>query len=137
MNLRQLHNGFTLLELLVVLAIVGALGALVGPNMWNSYQRSNERHLVFSFANELMALRRQAHFSGESLHIPENTLLLVRADSQLPRLPDGWLVESQTKIYFLPSGVTNGSAILLNSPTGRVWELLIRPLDGQIAINSQ
>ena len=141
MNCRQLiprsHCGFTLIELLVVLAIAGAIGALVAPNMWGSYQRSNERHQVLGFAHELMALRRELHFSGESLSLEEDTLVADKNNTQLPSLPDGWLVAKQSPIYFLPTGVTSGGLILLNSPLGRVWELSIQPLDGQITISTQ
>jgi len=141
MNCRQpisrRHCGFTLIELLVVLAIAGAIGALVAPNMWNSYQRATERQQVLNFANELMALRRDLHFSGESLNLAEDALVTGDNNSLLPSLPDGWLVAKQSPIYFLPTGATNGGLILLNSPLGRVWELAIQPLDGRITISSQ
>ena len=131
------QSGFTLIELLVVLAIAGAIGALVAPNMWNSYQRSSERHQVLNFANELMALRRELHFSGSSISLAEDVLVTGGSDTRLPNLPEGWLVASQSPIYFLPTGVTNGGLIVFNSPLGRVWELAIQPLDGQIKISSQ
>lgn len=133
----RVQPGFTLIELLVVLAIAGAIGALVAPNMWNSYQRSNERHQVLGFAHELMALRRELHFSGESLNLEKDILLSIESGSQLPSLPDGWLVASQSPIYFLPTGVTNGGLIVFNSPLGRIWELSIQPLDGQITISTE
>jgi prepilin-type N-terminal cleavage/methylation domain-containing protein len=137
MKLKASNLGFTLIELLIVLAIVGTISALVAPDMWNSYQRANERQQVMSFASSLMALRREAHFSGESLNIPENALLSSVEGSQLPAPPSGWLIESQSTIYFLPSGVTNGASIHFSSPTGRAWELLIQSFDGQISITSQ
>ncbi len=136
-SLLRTHSGFTLIELLVVLAIAGAIGALVAPTMWNSYQRSNERHQVLSFASELMALRRQLHFAGESLNLAEDALVAGDSNAPLLGLPEGWLVTKQSPIYFLPTGVTSGGLILLGSPLGRVWELAIQPLDGQIKISSQ
>ncbi len=133
---RRHCSGFTLIELLVVLAIVGALGALAGPNMWNSYQRANERYQVLGVANQLMERRRQAHFQGESLHVPENYLVAGTLESPLLQLPPGWVIESHTKIYFLPSGATNGGLILLISPLGRQWKLFIQPLDGRVTVTS-
>lgn len=40
-GLRELHRGFTLLEMLVVLVIIGLLAGLVGPRLFRTVDKSN------------------------------------------------------------------------------------------------
>lgn len=134
---RHTLQAFTLIELLIVLAIVGATSAMVAPNLWKSFQRTTERQQVMDYAHQLMALRRQLHLSGNSLQLSNNQLTQKQTIPDLPSVPDGWLISANTPLFFLPTGVTNGGRIIFNSPTGRRWELLLQPLDGQISISGQ
>lgn len=132
------HSGFTLIELLVVLAIVGAVSAVVAPNLWSSYQRSSERQQVSDYALELMAIRRSLHRKGQALNIPEGALVNKSSTPVLLesiKLPGGWTFVSNSQIYFLPTGVTNGGRINFYSATGKYWELELAALDGRISIN--
>ncbi len=134
METRRNLRAFTLIELLIVLAIVGAVSAMVAPDLWKSYQRSSERQQVMDYAHQLTALRRQLHISGNSLQLAADGLTQKQTASHIPSVPDGWLITNNTAIYFLPTGVTNGGRIVFDSPTGRRWELLLQPLDGQISV---
>jgi len=128
------RSGFTLIELLVVLSIAATVGALVGPNLWQSYQRANERLLVINYAQEITSLRRGLMKTKRSISVAEDELSIASSNSGLPDLPGGWTIVANTELFFLPTGVTNGGHIAFESPTGRAWRLNLGVLDGKIDV---
>jgi len=124
--LARLSFGFTLIELLVVLSVVSTLGALVGPNLWGSYQRSSEKTVVYDYAYRLKAASRGVAV-GVSYGLDE---LSDRAAEGQFSLPTGWVMESNTPLYFMPSGVTNGAQLVFLSPTQQRWKLVLKALVG-------
>jgi prepilin-type N-terminal cleavage/methylation domain-containing protein len=129
--------GFTLIELLVVLSIAATVGALVGPNLWQSYQRANERLLVINYAREVTAMRRGLMATKRSISVAEDELSIASSKSGLPDLPAGWAIVANTEIFFLPTCVTNGGHLAFESPTGRAWRLNLGVLDGKIDVELQ
>ncbi len=129
--------GFTLIELLVVLSIAATVGALVGPNLWQSYQRANERLLVINYAQDVTTIRRGLMQSKRSVFIGEDELTMVNSSTRFPEIPTGWTIVANTEIYLLPTGVTTGGQIAFESPTGRGWKLRLGVLDGKADIDLQ
>ena len=129
--------GFTLIELLVVLSIAATIGAMVGPNLWQSFQRANERLLVINYAHDVTAIRRELMISMRSVSVGEDELTIPGSGLGLPDIPVGWSIVSNTEIYFLPTGVTNGGQIAFESPTGRAWQLNLGVLDGKVGVELQ
>ena len=129
--------GFTLIELLVVLAIAATIGGLVGPNLWQSYQRANERLLVINYAQDVTTMRRGLLQSKRSVFIGEDELTMVNSSTGFAEIPTGWTIVANTEIYFLPTGVTTGGEIAFESPTGRGWKLRLGVLDGKADIDLQ
>lgn len=132
-------KGFTLVELLVVLAIAAAIGGLVGPDIWRSYQKAGERLTVIQYGEEITALRLGLMNSGHGLTIAENGLVAGEGQGQagLPLPGAGWTVSANSGILLLPTGVTNGGDIHLDSPTGRNWLLKLAALDGKVTVSLQ
>lgn len=127
-------RGFTLVELLVVLTIAATVGALVGPNLWQSYQRANERLTVINYAHELTVIRRALMKSKRSLSVGTDELSVANVNARLPELATGWVIVANTEIFFLPTGVTNGGQIDFESPGGRSWRLNLGVLDGKLDV---
>ena len=121
-------QGFTLIELLVVLTLVTVMGGFVGPNIWKQYSTFSERNRVQDISQMLLTQRRTAYESGKSFSV----------DTSFPPLraavPEGWELVAMQPIYFLPSGVTNGGIIELQSASGIRWRLRLSSLDGQTTI---
>ncbi len=135
-KIKHQQKAFTLIELMVVLAIVGSVGAMVAPDLWKTYQRANERQQLMDYAHQLKTMRYGLHQQQQSFHISANQLL--QADTTLPQAltmtPDSWSITNHTSLYFLPTGVTSGGTINFESPTGRHWSLYLAKLDGKIEI---
>lgn len=131
------QRGFTLIELLVVLAIAATIGGLVGPNLWQSYQRANERLLVINYAQDVTTMRRGLMQSKRSVFIGEDELTMVNSSTGFAEIPTGWTIVANTEIYFLPTGATTGGEIAFESPTGRGWKLRLGVLDGKADIDLQ
>ena len=129
--------GFTLIELLVVLAIAATIGGLVGPNLWQSYQRASERLVVINYAQGVTTMRRGLMQSKQSVFIGEDELTMVNPSIGVPEIPTAWAIVANTEIYFLPTGVTTGGQIAFESPTGRGWKLRLGVLDGKADIDLQ
>jgi len=129
------QKGFTLLELLVVLVIVGLAASFSGPQLWSVYEKSQERSVVQSFADELQVLRSATFHAGKSIEFLSVNRSSDRSKvSNLPDLPKGWVLEDSSTIYFLPSGVTNGGTFNIRSSEAHLWRLILQPLDGRIEI---
>jgi prepilin-type N-terminal cleavage/methylation domain-containing protein len=83
-------RGFTLLELLIVLALVGVTAAMVGPRLQRTYEAiagSGERAEVIRQLERLPLLAREA---GEAIEIPAGETAGIAARIALP---EGWSVK--------------------------------------------
>ena len=133
----SIRKGFTLVELLVVLTITAAIGGLVGPEIWRSYQKASERFTVIEYGEELTSLRLLLMNSGRGMTIAEDGLAVGESQADLPLPGGGWTISANSEILLLPTGVTNGGDIYLDSPTGRSWLLRLDTLDGRVTVSLQ
>jgi prepilin-type N-terminal cleavage/methylation domain-containing protein len=136
--MRQIRSqtAFTLIELLIVLAIAGSVSAFVAPELWRTLQRTGERETVRAWGNEILDQRRDLYRQGRSLVVAENQLVNAPGVSGLPPIPSGWLVTRQSALRFLPTGVTRGGTLIFEAPSGREWRLQFAVLDGRMTVSS-
>ncbi len=99
-------GGFTLLELLLVLALVALLTGLVAPRMWQWVQGARLRAGVDSARAELESLPCRAF--GDARRIS------VDAKGPLP-LPTGWHVEVAAPLAYETNGMTTGGRVRIRS----------------------
>lgn len=112
---RLLVRGFTLLEALVTLTVLGLLVAVVFPNMSRWYAGLQARQALAEVRGQLQQLPAAAVFTGQDLGL--NDVLGPQAKvSQRYRLvlPLGWSLHDAGELRFLRSGLCQpGLALFL------------------------
>jgi general secretion pathway protein G len=74
-HISLIHRGFTMIELLIVMAIIGTLLAIVAPRYFSRMEKAKETAL-----RQDLAVMREAigHFYGDTNRYPENLGELVQ-----------------------------------------------------------
>jgi len=131
---KPLQGGFSLLELLVVLVLMGSVAGLVVPDLWKNYVKSSERSALFAFSDDLKSYRLKAFRGG---------IVIAASDKQLdietvsfPMLPDGWELVRADLINFYPSGATSGGVMVFRAPSRQLWKLRFSPLHGEVNLET-
>jgi general secretion pathway protein H len=141
--------GFTLLELMVVLGLMGLLLGLVIPGLMHSWEREANRATLRDFISTLRTARSEAVTRGLRVRLflslktgryrlegstREGTLKgLSLTDAQLVwQNPE----KSQGYIAFYGDGSTSGGTLALAEPTGRRYVLEVKPITGKVSLRS-
>lgn len=109
------QGGFTLLEMIVVLAILGLAAALVGPSMVKSIDTWRRKAAMDVLLDQLRALPGNARGSGKPITVSDATLasatapLRIDADWTL-RAPKPWSVGA--------NGVCEGGEVIVGNVYG-------------------
>lgn len=119
-------NGYTLLELLIVLFIISLVTALIMPrlvNMYSRWQAAYERDEVFA---RLGGLGYLAYQQGNSFDLTQWPL---PADAeQIPLdLPLGWSLTTQAPIHFFAHGACSGGSVFLQYQEEQSFQLELHP----------
>lgn len=120
-RIQRMHQrGFTLLEMIVVLAILGLAAALVGPSMIRSIDTWRRSAAMDLLLDQLRALPGDARSSGKPIVISDATLASatppLRIDSDWTlSVPEPWSVGA--------NGVCHGGEIIVANAFG---ERLVR-----------
>jgi general secretion pathway protein G len=77
-------RGFTLLEVLVVLALVAMAAAVVVPQLARRIDTINERLAVYSVTDQLRQLPRRVRLSGKPFELNDKSLSQTLSDGLLP-----------------------------------------------------
>lgn len=122
-------NGFTLLELLIVLVVISMTATIVAPDLWRTYTKARERDVLQQMVKALDRLRADSRRAGRVIRLSTSG-----QEQPFPTLPKGWRLDHAASLYFLPNGATNGGIIHLRAPTDRHWRIRLAPLDGRATI---
>lgn len=109
---RPAHRGFTLIELIVVMAIVALLASIVAPRYFNSLAKSKETALLQSLTTMRDAIDQYAADKGR---YPESLQDLAAA-RYLRDVPEDPLTGSRESWVELPPPADMQA-------TGRVWDV--------------
>ncbi|HMO45616.1 MAG TPA: prepilin-type N-terminal cleavage/methylation domain-containing protein [Rubrivivax sp.] len=116
-------GGFTLLELLLVLALVALLSGLVAPRMWQWVQSARVRAGVDGARAELEALPLRAFSAARRIRID--------AEEPLP-LPGGWRLELTAPLVFEANGMTAGGRLRIIAGPTLLADWLVEPPAGTV-----
>lgn len=116
-------RGFTLLELLLVLALVALLTGLVAPRMWQWVQSARLRAGVDDVRAALEALPRQAFGDARRISV----------DTKGPlALPAGWRLEFAAPLVYEANGMTTGSRVRIRADRAVLADWMIEPPAGAV-----
>ena len=126
--------GFSLLELLVVLALVSLIGALALPNLMGLYDsatRATERDQIL---DQLAGIGREAMLKGHSYAVygtapgPLSSDAADRGAQPYPLIvPEGWQIELDRPLWVRPNGVCLGAMVTLSHPDAAPVEVALVP----------
>jgi len=115
-------KGFTLLELLVVMALVGMLTGIIAPRLWQWIEGTQQRTRLDALRGVLQHLPEQAFFDAKARR-PQH--------ADLP-IPEGWRVELPKALVYEPNGMTNGGHVRVWSGESLLADWLIAAPSGEI-----
>jgi len=108
MKLKKSNSGFTLIEIIVVLIIVGVLAAIALPALFSNIAKSKEAEIALIFKNikDQVLLCKQANPSNVAACIPPSNLAALTAGSKYyqnfnvivdPDDADGFVISADPK----------------------------------------
>jgi general secretion pathway protein H len=143
-------GGFTLLELLAVLALLGLLVGLVLPGLMRSWERAGSRANLRKLTSALRLARSEAATRGQRVRLflnLQNGRFHVEGSQQQGeltglRLTDPHLVwEDQEKsrgyVAFYGDGSSTGGRVILEEPTGQRHLIEVNPVTGKVVLEVQ
>lgn len=114
---RSRQHGFTLLELLIVLALMGLLGSLAVPalgRLIDSLRYRSERSSVIAQINTLSY--RNFLLAQDYTLRTENISNTLKDDQPALDLPAGWAVRVPTPVHYQFNGYCSGGVVILIAP---------------------
>lgn len=116
-------GGFTLLELVVVLALLGLATALVAPAGFRTIATWRRATDVDAAMGALMALTARARQEGRAFRFDAGSV----DASQLTGMPDGWTVQLDAPLVVQANGACSGTRGELRQEGGYKRSFLLLP----------
>ncbi|MBT9500739.1 MAG: type II secretion system protein [Burkholderiaceae bacterium] len=104
-------RGFTLLELLVVMALVAMVLGLVGPASMRAIDAAQERGIAADLEAALSGLPLQAFRSGQELTLDGGQIRQL-----VPDLPSTWDINLDRPLRYGSSGMAAGGQVTMRVP---------------------
>lgn len=138
-------RGFSLLELMVVLLIIGLISALVMPSMDRGLKNREVRRSALELAAISRELRRRALYKNTIQHLilnpSENSYqafrekILLSSDIEIAAIEGGEPIgEGLRQFLFFPNGSTLGGVIKISGREGPTYTISLDSLLGRVEV---
>ena len=144
--MRSVSEGFTLLELLVVLFIISLGMALVLPRLTVGWGYAEQKRFVTDFVQTLRRANTMALNKGKVVVFaidPEARTYGIEGErrGEIPleveiRGEGGAELEGQFRLCFYPDGTATGAELIVNFGR-RSWTLRVHPLLGTVRVEEE
>ena len=112
-------RGFTLIELVVVLALVGLLSAVVVPRLYSALVAVTTRTQLESLVAQLDLLAYRSFALGVPLQFDDKSLATVLPDGEpVLAVAAGWRVATPRPIHVALTGFCDGGTVNITAPDG-------------------
>lgn len=105
--------GFSLLEMLVVMALLGLLLAVVGPSFVGQLERSGQRFALDQLQAQMAQLPRWARLTGRPLKLQQLAAPLVVNNEEILSVPEGWSMTFSPPLIVSPNQICSESQVLV------------------------
>lgn len=122
-----LRRGFTLLELLVVMALLALLTGLVAPATQRSLDAARERGLRHDMTALLAGLPLRAYEAATPITVDARFLRQL-----LPELPPEAVLALDAPLRYDGSGVASGGTVMLSLPGRASSRWSVVPITGEV-----
>jgi prepilin-type N-terminal cleavage/methylation domain-containing protein len=129
----RVKNGFTLIEILIVMALIGLSISIVIPNIGKSYDKIKFRSDVKKLSEFIQKVRFQAFYYQKNIVLSESRdRLLVTGMTVGPEEVPDVQVGIGEEIRFMANGVSSGGEILIYFQVRAASRIRIEKFNGRI-----
>ncbi|CAM3774732.1 hypothetical protein VA7868_02564 [Vibrio aerogenes CECT 7868] len=125
------HSGFTLIELIIVIALIALMSTVVVPRLWGSYSQLKQKKKLETFWSEVRREAYKYNQAGESFIFDSDNeqWQILAQKSQLEILPN----HPDDQFVIRPDGFTQqGEVHLLVLPEKIRWKVTLSMPDGSV-----
>lgn len=119
----RMPRGFTLIEMLVVMAVLGLASSVVLPGMWRMLEAARARGDIADMEAAIASLPARRFFAATPATLDRDSFAALVAP-----LPEGWDLAVPSPIRFATNGVCSGGELTLSAPGGLVLRYRLAPL---------
>jgi prepilin-type N-terminal cleavage/methylation domain-containing protein len=125
-------RGFTLLELLVTLLLLGLLAGLVLPPAAREVERASRRAVARQVVTAIEGLPARAFRQGQPIEIDAAGLMRLLPE----KLPPGNELRLEQPLRYGADGVASGGAVELKGADGSVQRWRVASVTGEVSVTS-
>lgn len=112
----QHSRGFTLLEMLCVMTIVGLLSSLIAPRIGSSLAKIEKSSQIKEIEDQIRILPRRVRYIGKPFELPRDLQLGDIGDGKPAlSLPPGWRIVSTPPLLISSAGACSRASVQIVS----------------------
>lgn len=127
-----LRKGYSLIEILVVLAIIALATALVLPNSSRLMDQAMAQAVFFEFQRDLLALRKQANRTQTALVVKSAAHTPSGPAERVLTLRAGWTYEVTPALLIDDAGACSPAEVVIQRDEANLLKLRVTNADCQL-----